>query len=74
MSQTLKGTILFTAIELVTLVVWGVILRLGAGLPFRTQVVAVVVLAAGLFVEHAISVQVGRGEPILDIFRNDAED
>jgi len=60
MSQTLRGTLIFTGIELVTLIVWGVILDLGKGLPLKTQVIAAVVLAIGLFLEHLVSVNVGR--------------
>lgn len=60
MSRTLKGTLLFTGVELVTLIVWGVILNLGKGLPFRVQLIAAVILAVGLFLEHLISVNVGR--------------
>ena len=61
--KALNGVILFTVIEWVTLVVWGVILELGKGLSFRTQVVAALLLAAGLFLEHFVSVNVGRGRP-----------
>jgi hypothetical protein len=60
MSKTLRGTLTFTVIELVTLIVWGVILDLGKGLPLRVQVIAAVVLAVGLFLEHLVSVNVGR--------------
>ena len=51
MSRALKGVILFTAVEIVTLVVWLIL----AGVP------AVVVLSVGLFVEHYASVNVGNG-------------
>lgn len=60
MSDTLKGTIIFTLIELATLIVWGVILDLGKGLPLRVQIIAGAVLAVGLFLEHLVSVNVGR--------------
>ena len=63
MAKALRGVILFTVIELVTLVVWGVILKLGSGLSLVTQVVAAAVLAVGLFVEHYVSVNVGNGRP-----------
>jgi len=62
-SKALRGVLLFTAIEEVTLVVWGVILELGFGLPLGTQVIAAVVLFAGLFLEHYVSVNVGSGRP-----------
>ena len=65
-SQVLRGTIIFTVVELFILVVWGVILDLGRGLPFRTQVIAAAVLAGGLFLEHLISINVGRKRPLLD--------
>lgn len=60
MSNTLKGVISFTLVEVVILVVWGVILDLGRGLPLRTQVIAAAVLAVGLFFEHLIATNVGR--------------
>lgn len=60
MSRTLRGVILFTAIELVTLIVWGVILDLGKGLPLGIQVIAAAVLAVGLFLEHLVATNVGR--------------
>ena len=60
MSRTLKGVITFTVIEVVILVVWGVILDLGKGLPLKTQIVAIAVLAVGLFFEHLVATNVGR--------------
>lgn len=63
MTRALQGVIIFTIIEWVFLVAWGVILDLGINLPFRTQVVAAVVLFVGLFFEHAVSVNVGKGKP-----------
>jgi inner membrane protein involved in colicin E2 resistance len=62
MSRALIGVILFTALEVVTLVAWLIL----AGLPFNLSVgsvLAVVVLSAGLFVEHYVSVNVGNGRP-----------
>lgn len=59
MNRALIGVILFTAVELVTLVVWLIL----AGIPFSGKVGAVVVLAVGLFVEHYVSVNVGAGRP-----------
>lgn len=61
MSKALKGVILFTAIEEVTLVAWGAILALGLGLSVTTQVVAAAVLLVGLFAEHYVAVNVGAG-------------
>lgn len=63
----LQGIIVFTAIELVTLVAWGAILGLGRGLSIGTQIVAAVILAGGLFVEHLVSVNVGLGRPFFQI-------
>lgn len=58
--NALRGVIIFTVIEVVGLVVWLIL----AGLPFNPSVqsvLAVVVLAAILFVEHYVSVNVGAG-------------
>lgn len=63
MSKALKGVLIFTAIEEVVLVTWGVILNLGDGLPLRVQLLAAILLFAGLFVEHAVSINVGAGRP-----------
>jgi hypothetical protein len=63
-SKALRGVLIFTLIEEVILVVWGVILELGKGLPLQTQVIAAVVLFVGLFVEHYVSIQVGAGRPL----------
>ena len=57
MSRALRGLILFTAIELVTLVAWLIL----AGVPFKGGYIAVAVLAVGLFVEHYVSINVGAG-------------
>ncbi len=57
--MTLQGVILFTVIEVVTLVLWLVL----AGLPLNGHVLAVLVLFVGLFIEHYISVNVGNGRP-----------
>ena len=60
--KALNGVILFTAIEVVVLVVWLIL----AGLPFVVSgrsILAVVVLLGGLFVEHYVSVNVGAGRP-----------
>lgn len=61
--RALAGVILFTIIEVVTLVVWLIL----AGLPFAggaTEIAAVAVLAVGLFAEHYVSVNVGAGRPV----------
>ena len=59
MNRALIGVIIFTAIELVTLVVWLIL----AGVAFNGKVIAAVVLAIGLFLEHYVSVNVGAGGP-----------
>lgn len=58
--KALIGTIVFTAIELVTLVVWLIL----AGIPFDGKYGAIVVLAIGLFIEHYVSVNNGAGRPL----------
>lgn len=58
--KALNGVLIFTAIEIVTLVVWLIL----AGLPFKGGYGAVVVLGIGLFLEHYASVNVGAGRPI----------
>ena len=55
----LQGVILFTAIEVVTLVLWLIL----AGLRFHGDYFAVLILAVGLFIEHYVSVNVGLGRP-----------
>jgi hypothetical protein len=60
MRRSLRGVIIFTVIEIATLVVWLVL----AGVPFNVSarsITAVVVLAGGLFVEHYVSINVGAG-------------
>ena len=60
--RALQGVILFTVIEIITLVVWLVL----AGLPLsaaKNPALAIIVLAVGLGVEHYVSVNVGAGRP-----------
>lgn len=57
--RALTGVIIFTVIEIVTLVAWLIL----AGVPFHGGYVAVAVLAIGLFIEHYVSVNVGHGRP-----------
>lgn len=57
MSNALKGVLLFTGIEIVTLVAWLIL----AGLAFNGGYLAVGVLSVGLFAEHYASVNVGAG-------------
>mgnify|MGYP001609691001 CR=1 FL=1 len=58
----LQGIIVFTVIEVVGLVAWLIL----AGVPFNGKYLAVVVLAAFLFVEHVVSVNVGLGRKPFD--------
>ena len=60
LSKALRGVIVFTVIEIVTLVTWLIL----AGVPFSGGYLAVVVLAVGLFIEHYVSVNVGAGRPL----------
>jgi hypothetical protein len=59
MHNTLLGVIIFTVIEVITLVAWLIL----AGVPFNGGYLAVVVLAIGLFLEHYVSVNVGADRP-----------
>jgi len=59
MSRALKGVLIFTAVEVVTLIAWLVL----AGVPFGQKLIAAIVLAVGLFGEHYVSVNVGNGRP-----------
>lgn len=59
MKMSLTGVIIFTLVEVVTLVGWLIL----AGVPFNGGLLAVVVLALGLFIEHYVSVNVGNGRP-----------
>jgi hypothetical protein len=58
--KALRGILLFTGVEIVTLVAWLIL----AGVPFNgdyKSVAAVAVLSVGLFAEHYASVNVGAG-------------
>jgi hypothetical protein len=55
--KALRGILLFTGVEIVTLVAWLIL----AGVPFNGGYAAVAVLAVGLFAEHYASVNVGAG-------------
>ena len=55
------GVVVFTVIEVVTLVVWLIL----AGLPFDpspAHIAAVLALAIGIFFEHFVSYNVGTGQ------------
>lgn len=55
--MTVRGVVIFTVVEVVTLVLWLIF----AGVPFHGGYAAVVVLLVGLYVEHFVSVNVGLG-------------
>jgi len=59
MSKAQKGVLLFTGIEVATLIAWLIL----AGLPFGSGYLAAGVLAVGIFIEHYVSVNVGAGRP-----------
>jgi hypothetical protein len=67
MSKALQWVIIFTVVEIVTLVVWLELVILALDLPFRIfttfGLLAILVLSVGLFVEHLVSVNVGAGRP-----------
>lgn len=54
MSKALKGVILFTLIEVVTMVGWLYFAN-------RGNILGVLILTVGLLAEHAVSVNVGNG-------------
>ena len=62
--KTLGGTILFTAIEVVTMVGW-LFFALRPG--FTNQAIGIGILTVGLFIEHLIATNVGRNKPRLEI-------
>ena len=55
--RALVGVILFTLVEIITLVAWLIL----AGVPFKGGYLAVGVLAIGLFVEHFAAINIGAG-------------
>ncbi len=62
--KALQGVIIFTIVEVITLVYWLIF----AGVPFGgvglgQAIGAVTILFVGLFVEHYVSVNVGSGRP-----------
>lgn len=56
MNRALLGVILFTAIEIVTMVLW-------LFFALRGNNLGVAILSVGLFIEHYVSVNVGAGRP-----------
>lgn len=60
MSKALNGVLLFTGIEVITLIAWLIL----AGVPFGSGYLAAGVLAVGLFLEHYVSVNVGAGRKL----------
>lgn len=73
--RALRGVIIFTVVEIVTLVVWLELVIKALKLPFTLfsllGILAVLVLTVGLFVEHYISVNVGAGRPPLGLLPPD---
>jgi len=69
MSKAFRGVLLFTGIEVVTLIAWLIL----AGLPFGAGYLAAGVLAVGIFAEHYVSVNVGAGRPPLGPLPPDKE-
>jgi len=55
--NTLIGVIIFTVIEVITLVLWLILDQEGY------KYLAVIVLVVGLFIEHYVSVNVGNKRP-----------
>lgn len=62
MSKAFKGVVLFTAIEVVGLVVWLILAGQSFGGSLK-EILAVVALTGFLFGEHYVSVNVGNGRP-----------
>jgi len=57
MNRALNGILLFTGIEVVTMLGWLFFAN-------RGNILGVVILSGGLFVEHYVALQVGAGRPI----------
>jgi hypothetical protein len=55
--RALKGILVFTGIEVLTMLGW-------LFFALRGNILGVVILTAGLFVEHYVALQVGAGRPI----------
>ena len=58
-----RGILFFSAIETITVVVWAVVLGLGAEAPQTTKIVATVVLFIGYVIEHVVAFNVGKNRP-----------
>jgi len=57
MSKALKGTIVFTVIEVIILTAWLMTFE-------NHPAISAAILLGGLFVEHYVSVNVGAGRPL----------
>ncbi len=55
------GIVLFSLVETVTVIVWALVLKLGADLPQRTQITAGILLFIGYVIEHLIAFKVSTG-------------
>jgi hypothetical protein len=67
--EPLKGILVFSAIETVTVVAWGAILGIGSGLTSDVQVLAAGVLFVGYVIEHIVAFNVGKDRPYLSFPR-----
>jgi len=54
--NALRGVIIFTIIEIVTMIGWLFFAN-------RGNILGVIILSIGLFIEHYVSVNVGAGRP-----------
>lgn len=61
--NTRFGIVVFSAVETVTVAVWGLILDVGDGLSAGAQIGALIVLFVGYLVEHVIAFNVAKGRP-----------
>lgn len=58
------GIIIFTVVEVVTLVLWLIFAGLSFNAPGSHPILAIVVLTIGLFIEHLVSVNVAVGRAL----------
>ena len=61
MLNRILGILVFTVVELITLVIWLIL----AGVPYQGHILAIIVLFIGLFIEHYFSVNVAAGRSLL---------
>jgi hypothetical protein len=58
------GIIIFTVVEVVTLVLWLIFAGLSFNTPGSHPILAIVILTIGLFIEHLVSVNVAVGRAL----------